>query len=217
VFDLKRSATTMIVGHDKRVIMGPGRGGEMFGLVCLVPDPNPEGEGASWNNPAPLEEVLDAFQAFPSWVREILSHAPEVALWQLRDIDPLTTWTKGRAIIIGDAAHAMLPTQGQGASQSIEDAEALQAFLSDINSESSALEVHEQLLGIVNARYERASLIQSYSRMQAKPAASQDNKTVQLNPQEFMKYNCDYSGAKDWVKRQREAEEKAYKGIAATA
>jgi salicylate hydroxylase len=32
-----------------------------------------------------------------------------------------------------------------------------------------------------------------------------------------MKYNCDYSGAKDWVKRQREAEEMAYKGIAATA
>ncbi|KAI4724513.1 monooxygenase [Aureobasidium sp. EXF-10728] len=217
VFDLKRSATTMIVGHDKRVIMGPGRGGEMFGLVCLVPDPNPNGEGTSWNNAAPLQEVLDAFQAFPAWVREIMSHAPDVALWQLRDIDPLTTWTKGRAILIGDAAHAMLPTQGQGASQSIEDAEALQAFLSDITSKSSGDEIHEQLLAIVNARYERASLIQSYSRLQAKPAASQDNKTVQLNPQEFMQYNCNYSGAKDWVKRQREAEEMAYKQTAARA
>ncbi|KAH0283466.1 monooxygenase [Aureobasidium namibiae CBS 147.97] len=217
VFDLKRSATTMIVGHDKRVIMGPGRGGEMFGLVCLVPDPNPEGEGTSWNNPAPLEEVLDAFQAFPQWVRDIISHAPEAALWQLRDIDPLTTWTKGRAIIIGDAAHAMLPTQGQGASQSIEDAEALQAFLSTIDSKSSADDIHEQLLAIVNARYERASLIQAYSRLQAKPAASQDNKTVQLNPQEFMQYNCNYSGAKDWVKRQRDAEELAYKQTAARA
>ncbi|KAI4715904.1 monooxygenase [Aureobasidium sp. EXF-10727] len=217
VFDLKRSATTMIVGHDKRVIMGPGRGGEMFGLVCLVPDPNPNGEGTLWNNAAPLQEVLDAFQAFPAWVREIMSHAPDVALWQLRDIDPLTTWTKGRAILIGDAAHAMLPTQGQGASQSIEDAEALQAFLSDITSKSSGDNIHEQLLAIVNARYERASLIQAYSRLQAKPAASQDNKTVQLNPQEFMQYNCNYSGAKDWVKRQREAEEMAYKQTAARA
>ena len=140
-----------------------------------------------------------------------------MALWQLRDIDPLTTWTKGRAIIIGDAAHAMLPTQGQGASQSIEDAEALQAFLSTIDSKSSADDVHEQLLAIVNARYERASLIQAYSRLQAKPAASQDNKTVQLNPQEFMQYNCNYSGAKDWVKRQRDAEELAYKQTAARA
>ncbi|CAD0096301.1 unnamed protein product [Aureobasidium vineae] len=217
IFDLKRSATTMIVGHDRRVIMGPGRGGEMFGLVCLVPDPNPNEEGTSWNNAAPLQEVLDAFKAFPAWIREIMSHAPDVALWQLRDIDPLTTWTKGRAILIGDAAHAMLPTQGQGASQSIEDAEALQAFLADNTSKSSGDEIHEQLLAIVNARYERASLIQAYSRLQAKPAASQDNKTVQLNPQEFMQYNCNYSGAKDWVKRQREAEEVAYKQTAARA
>jgi len=35
-------------------------------------------------------------------------------------------------ILIGDAAHAMLPTQGQGASQAIEDAEALGSFFRDI-------------------------------------------------------------------------------------
>jgi flavin-dependent dehydrogenase len=34
-------------------------------------------------------------------------------------------------ILIGDAAHAMLPTQGQGASQAIEDSEALGAFFAD--------------------------------------------------------------------------------------
>jgi len=49
-------------------------------------------------------------------------------LWQLRDIEPLQTWVKGRTILIGDAAHAMLPLQGQGASQGFEDAEALQAL-----------------------------------------------------------------------------------------
>lgn len=217
IFDLKRSATTMIVGHDKRVIMGPGRGGEMFGLVCLVPDPNPNNEGTSWNNSAPLEEVLDAFKAFPSWVREIMSHAPDVALWQLRDIDSLTTWTKGRTILIGDAAHAMLPTQGQGASQSIEDAEALQAYLSDMGREASSDDVRQRLHAVFSARYDRASLIQAYSRLQAKPAASEDNKTVKLNPQEFLEYNCNYSGALDWVERSREAEAKAYKQTAARA
>jgi 2-polyprenyl-6-methoxyphenol hydroxylase-like FAD-dependent oxidoreductase len=36
--------------------------------------------------------------------------------------DPLDAWVKGKLILIGDAAHAMLPTQGQGASQSFEDA-----------------------------------------------------------------------------------------------
>lgn len=48
--------------------------------------------------------------------------APEIGLWQLRDIDPLEQWTTGHTILVGDAAHAMLPLQGQGASQTFEDA-----------------------------------------------------------------------------------------------
>ncbi|THZ90090.1 hypothetical protein D6C82_10546 [Aureobasidium pullulans] len=47
IFDLKRLVIIMIVGYDKRVIIGPSRGGEMFGLICLVPDPNPSGDGTS--------------------------------------------------------------------------------------------------------------------------------------------------------------------------
>jgi salicylate hydroxylase len=56
--------------------------------------------------------------------------ALEVKMWELKDIDPLPTWVRGKAILIGDAAHAMTPMQGQGANQSIEDADGLQ-LLSD--------------------------------------------------------------------------------------
>lgn len=48
---------------------------------------------------------------------------------------------KGRAIIIGDAAHAMLPHQGQGAGQSIEDAEALGTLFKDVTGGKSTEEV----------------------------------------------------------------------------
>jgi salicylate hydroxylase len=46
-----------------------------------------------------------------------------VKYWELQDLDALPTWARGRAIIIGDAAHAMTPLQGQGANQAIEDGE----------------------------------------------------------------------------------------------
>lgn len=59
--------------------------------------------------------------------------------------DPLDKWVKGRTILIGDAAHSMLPLQGQGASQSFEDAEALGAYLDDLPAEPTAEDITERL------------------------------------------------------------------------
>lgn len=63
--------------------------------------------------------------------------------------DPLKAWHRGRVILIGDAAHAMLPTQGQGASQAIEDSEALGAFFEGISEAPSADTLSEILEVII--------------------------------------------------------------------
>jgi salicylate hydroxylase len=123
----------------------------------------------SWISEGSHNSLLESFADFPSWVLELFKVAPELALWQMRDIHHLDKWINGQLILVGDAAHAMLPTQGQGASQSIEDAEALQAFFADIAGRSSRDLVHERLKVIFEARHERASLIQAYSRQQAQP------------------------------------------------
>ena len=47
--------------------------------------------------------------------------------------------------MIGDAAHAMLPLQGQGASQSIEDAEAIVAYLGGCSSATSVADIRAAL------------------------------------------------------------------------
>ncbi|KAH8887579.1 FAD binding domain-containing protein [Thozetella sp. PMI_491] len=205
-FSPKEPVTTMIIAHSKRVIMGPARGGKVFGIVALVPDENMHEQSSteSWVEEGSMEKLMEVYADFPEWVKNIFKTSPDLALWQLRDLDPLPGWVKGRAIIIGDASHAMLPTQGQGASQSIEDAEALQAFLTDIDSSSSAEQITGALQRVFNARYDRASLIQKYSRQQAKPATDLGSNAVTLNPGEFMKYNCDYLGALDWENRQAE-------------
>lgn len=198
------AATTMIVGKDKRVIMGPGRAGKLLGIVALVPDEPTEDPGDdSWTRPGSKQDLLAAFADFPSWLRAIFEQAEddEIGLWQLRDIDPLPIWTKGRVVLIGDAAHAMLPTQGQGASQAIEDAEALQAFLYEFGEgQVSKDQVEKALCKVFKTRYERASLIQAYSREQARPGTA--GREVTLNPAEFMKFNCEYQGAVDWLERQ---------------
>lgn len=208
------AATTMVVGHDKRVIMGPGRGGNILGIVALVPDEKmhessseTEGEGekknAAWTTAGDMAKLLEAYADFPPWLLAVFKLAPEgeIGLWQLRDTDPLPTWTKGKVILVGDAAHAMLPTQGQGASQAIEDAEALQAFLSGLCGASNEEDIEKALDKVFRARYERATLIQTFSREQAKPGTGAGK--VTLNPGEFMQYNCNYHGAEKWLEDQQ--------------
>lgn len=115
LFDSKRQATTLMMGHDRRVIMGPARNGDLLGLVGMVPDEHMHetSESNSWTTPGSLSKLLETYHDFPQWIRDIFAQAPDIALWQLRDIDALPAWVAGRCIIIGDAAHAMLPTQGQ--------------------------------------------------------------------------------------------------------
>jgi salicylate hydroxylase len=42
--------------------------------------------------------------------------------WALYDRDPLEKWSVGRATLLGDSAHAMLPYLGTGAGMALEDA-----------------------------------------------------------------------------------------------
>lgn len=84
-----------------------------------------------WDAPATAEDVLTTFSGFHDKYLKILAlgRTSTVKHWQLRSLPPLPTWVKGRACLIGDAAHGMLPTLGAGASQGIEDAAALGVLL----------------------------------------------------------------------------------------
>ncbi|KAH8647760.1 hypothetical protein BX600DRAFT_443106 [Xylariales sp. PMI_506] len=203
--------TTLIMGYDRRIIMGPCREGKMLSIVALVPDEHmhEKSDNSSWTSQGSLEHLLESFAEFPEWVRRIFKAAPSLGLWQLRDLDPLSTWTRGRVILIGDAAHAMLPTMGQGASQSVEDAEALQSYLADITGRPTGELVAQRLREVFQCRYDRVSLIQAYSRQQAGRATTQDGKTVTLNPLQFEEYTCRYEGAKDWELKAAKAKDVA--------
>ncbi|CAK7236330.1 hypothetical protein SEUCBS140593_009584 [Sporothrix eucalyptigena] len=200
-FDPAETWTSMVMGFDRRVIMGPCREGSLFSVVALVPDEHMHetSTAKSWTTQGSLEHLLESFDVFAPWLKSIFKSSPSLGLWQLRDLDPLPTWTKGRVILIGDAAHAMLPTMGQGASQSIEDAEALQAFFDDVLHKPTAEEVGDRLRETFMCRYERASLIQAYSRQQAQPATTQNGKSVTLDPVQFQEYSCKYKGAREWA------------------
>ncbi|KAI9035852.1 FAD/NAD(P)-binding domain-containing protein [Aspergillus affinis] len=208
VIDPCRSCTTMVMGIDRRLVMGPARNSSIYGIVALVPDERMQesSNNTSWTTAGDRNKMLDTFSGFPEWAQRPLQLAGEVGLWQLRDLDPLPTWYRGRALLIGDAAHAMLPTQGQGASQAIEDAEAVGAFFAEFegkNDPKSVDAIEKVNRAVFECRHDRASTIQAYSRQAAKPATDPGNTRVKMSPGEFMDYNCSYGGALDWSQRQK--------------
>lgn len=77
---------------------------------------------------APVQSVLNAREA--SSLKRIFVH----------DLDPLPRWHRGNLVIIGDAAHAPLPTSGQGACQALEDAWHLACLLGEKSELEEALE-----------------------------------------------------------------------------
>ncbi|KAJ5531910.1 hypothetical protein N7494_008462 [Penicillium frequentans] len=142
--------TSMIVAHDCRLIMGPGKQGEVHGAVALMPNEQMKEDpkfNQSWVSEGNLDKMLEIFSEYPTWVTNIFKHSADFGLWQLHDLDPLKKWHSGRVILIGDAAHAMLPTQGQGASQVIGDAEALGAFFENV-SEPPSTKALTKILGV---------------------------------------------------------------------
>ena len=72
--------------------------------------------------------------------------------------EPLPEWTVGRATLLGDAAHPMLPFLGQGAGMAIEDAIILCRVL------ASAQDPYEGLRRYEAARVERAKMVTLGSR-----------------------------------------------------
>ncbi|MCO6059069.1 FAD-dependent monooxygenase, partial [Pseudomonas sp. MOB-449] len=84
-----------------------------------------------WVREASQREMLDAFTGWGDAARVLLDCIPAPTLWALHELAELPGYVHGRVALIGDAAHAMLPHQGAGAGQGLEDAYFLARLLGD--------------------------------------------------------------------------------------
>ena len=82
-------------------------------------------ENISTKNPDLYKQELHAI--FSHWVDPIASIIDKTPLSDINKIyvhdhNPIKKWHKNNVLLLGDAAHAALPTSGQGACQALEDA-----------------------------------------------------------------------------------------------
>ena len=85
--------------------------------------------------------AVDLLHGFNEPVRKCVADAHWLP-WPLLQIDPAGDWVRGRVALLGDAAHAMLPTSAQGGAQAIEDAFMIAACLAGTpDNPASALSI----------------------------------------------------------------------------
>jgi salicylate hydroxylase len=129
-------------GHLLHYPIGDGR---LVNFLAVRHEPATWPE-PDWMRPAPLEEIVAAFDGWHPAVTEMVAATSIHRRWALFAHEPSNRWQAGRVVLLGDAVHAMLPHHGQGANQSIEDAATLGACLAQAGADPApALARYERL------------------------------------------------------------------------
>ena len=82
-----------------------------------------------WTAPIEGEPAARAFAGWHPAVVEMVTSVPHKLRWGLFTVRQPRSWRRGGVVLLGDAAHGMLPHHGQGANLTIEDAVTLAELL----------------------------------------------------------------------------------------
>jgi salicylate hydroxylase len=125
----RRDAEPFMAGHNAMVSIGASRvfnrylirSGAVVNVIGISKSDAWSEEG--WNTPATVEEFRREYDDFHPDVPGLIAQAPADHLikWGLFVRPPIAQWSAGRVVLLGDAAHPILPFLGLGAALAIED------------------------------------------------------------------------------------------------
>ncbi len=131
--DLRVNAPMLWAGPRCHLVHYPLRGGQQYNLVVTFHSKEQEEWGVREGS---KEEVLSYFEGIHARPHQMLDKPTSWTRWATADRDPVDSWGRGRATILGDAAHPMTQYLAQGACMALEDAvtlgEALRVCDNDI-------------------------------------------------------------------------------------
>jgi salicylate hydroxylase len=194
-FLLDRLHSTIWYGPDRHLVHYFIRGGQYLNVVAIVPAA--PGIETNWSGSVSVDEVANAFPGWDDRVPAVLSKAEEAGAWAMsyRRRDPV--WVYRRVALLGDACHAMLPYQAQGASQAMEDAAVLAEELGSVTRAG----IDEALARYVSRRAKHAGMVQEASLQNMRLYHLPDGPEQQERDAKLKRFKGESDVSYDWLWR----------------
>ncbi|KAJ6024340.1 hypothetical protein N7540_005137 [Penicillium herquei] len=159
---LERPALNIWIGDQRHVMTYTIGAGKSFNMVLSHPDAS---DPTTWDQTEAVTEMKREFEGWDPRLTKIIGMVQNTIKWPLVSGNPLSQWTAGKVVILGDAAHAMLPYMSQGAAMAVEDGVALARSLTKITNPS---EINTALRIFEKVRIDRAGKMQEASFLNGK-------------------------------------------------
>jgi salicylate hydroxylase len=135
--------------------------GTSFNMVLSHPETT---DPSTWNQVTALQDMKTHFLGWDPKLTKIINMIEKTLKWPLVSGVPLENWVSksGKALILGDAAHGMVPYMSEGAAMAVEDGAALAQILTLIQNKEDldkALRVFEKERIKRTSQMQQASLI----------------------------------------------------------
>lgn len=186
------TATGLWLTGGAHIVHYPVRAGGELAIVVILSDAN---ASQGWSQQEDRDALLAKVAHLNSSLRDLIAAAPQWRSWALADQPPLERWANGRVVLVGDAAHPVLPFLAQGGVLALEDAVTLAPLLAQHRADpATAFQTFEKL------RRKRALRVYAASRTNGTiyhlrgPAALARNVALQAlsGPQLLSRYDWLY-------------------------
>lgn len=133
-------------------------------VYVMASVPGDHWDGTDLSRPLPRDAFLASFEAAVPELRRIVAGAIHCAVWPICDRPRDDRWHLGRAVLLGDACHAVRPYMAAGGASAMEDAAVLARCIAEFDGPEEAF-THYAATRIPRvAEVQRISLANSWMR-----------------------------------------------------
>ncbi|KAB5523029.1 hypothetical protein GE09DRAFT_1065478 [Coniochaeta sp. 2T2.1] len=162
---LKEPALNVWIGPERHVMSYTIDAGKSFNMVLSHVDGS---DPSGWVAERAIDDMRAQFTGWDPVLTKIIAMIDKTMKWPLMSGDPtIRSWLSpsGKMLMLGDAAHAMMPYMSQGAAMAVEDGAALAEALAHASSQA---DVPRALAVFDRVRRKRAGQMQEASLVNGK-------------------------------------------------